>query len=79
MNPVQHEYIHSERGKAAQKRYSESEKGKARDGRKYRKRIETGKNAEYCRRYYERHREEILRKKREKRAKIENAERKEAV
>lgn len=48
-----YDYNHSEKGKAAQKRYAQSEKGKARDRRKAQKRIASGKNAEYCRRYRE--------------------------
>ena len=47
-------YEQSEKGKKRQKRYAESEKGKARDKRKQEKRIASGKNAEYCRAYYQR-------------------------
>lgn len=47
-------YIKSEKGKAAQSRYAKSEKGKERTRKATRKRVESGKNAEYCRRYRER-------------------------
>ena len=56
-------YMKSEKGKEAQKRYDQSEKGKERSKRKAKKRNKSGKNAEACRRYYAKHREEILRKK----------------
>lgn len=52
-------YMQSEKGKALQKRYLESEKGKAMQKRKAEKRIESGKNAEYCRRYYLRKKEKM--------------------
>lgn len=47
-------YERSEKGKASQKRYVQSEKGKATAKRKQQKQIASGKNAEYCRRYYQR-------------------------
>lgn len=49
-----YDYNHSEKGKARAKHYAQSEKGKARDKRKQEKRIASGKNAEYCRAYYQR-------------------------
>jgi hypothetical protein len=58
--------MESEKGKEAQMRYAQSDKGKARDKRKQEKKVKSGKNAEYCRRYYKTHRTEIMRKKREK-------------
>lgn len=48
----QKKYIQSAKGKEAQKRYRQSEKGKENEKRKSQKRISSGKNAEYCRRYY---------------------------
>lgn len=62
--------------KDAYKRYEQSEKGKQNQRRKCRRRVENVKNAEYCRRYYQRHIEEILKKKKEAR---ERESRKEAV
>lgn len=59
-SPSQYAYIHSEAGKAAQERYNKSEKGKERDKRRQKRRIESGKNAEMCRKYYARNREKIL-------------------
>lgn len=63
-------YQHSEKGKSAQAKYNASEKGKERNRRyihsekgkavakkKKQKCIENGKNAEYCRRYYQRKKE----------------------
>jgi hypothetical protein len=49
----QKKYAQSEKGKLAQKRYNQSEKGKATMARKQKKKCESGKNAEYCRRYYQ--------------------------
>ena len=46
-------YNRSEKGIAAANRYLASEKGEEMLERKSKKRIESGKNAEYCRRYYE--------------------------
>lgn len=66
-NVSQYQYNHSEEGIASRKRYDASAKGNERDNRKAEKRIKNGKNAEYCRRYYKKHREEILEKKRLKR------------
>lgn len=48
---AQKRYNQSEKGKAAQKRYSQSEKGKEAQRRQTQKKIASGKNAEYCRRY----------------------------
>ena len=44
-------YNHSAKGKAAQKRYAQSDKGKEAQRRQTQKKIASGKNAEYCRRY----------------------------
>ena len=63
----QRKYSRSEKGKLAKKRYFASEKGKEALKRKAQKDIDTGKNAEKCRRYYARHRDEILAKKRAER------------
>ena len=62
--------MESEKGKEAQMRYAQSDKGRARDKRKHEKKIKSGKNAEYCRRYYQKHREEIMRKRKEKRKSV---------
>ena len=44
-----------------QKKYYESEKGKANEKRKRERKIASGKNAEYCRRYYQRKKmEEVM-------------------
>lgn len=51
-------YERSEKGKARAKRYNSSEKGKMRTKRANQKKIDSGKNAEMCRQYYER-REEL--------------------
>ena len=45
------EYLRSEKGKETIDRYLKSEKGKEMLKRKQMKKIESGKNAEYCRRY----------------------------
>lgn len=58
-------YNHSESGRDARKRYRKSEKGKATERRKREKRIKSGKNAEYCRRYYYRKKAEQELKKME--------------
>ena len=60
-------YEASDKGKERSMRYRKSEKGKENEKRKRKKKVESGKNAEYCRRYYQKHKEEILRKKREAR------------
>ena len=60
-------YFQSEKGKCAIKRYFASSKGKEAQKRKSQKDIATGKNAEKCKRYYERHRAEILAKKKAER------------
>lgn len=45
-------YNSSQKGKESRKRYSQSTKGIAAEKRKQKKKIESGKNAEYCRAYY---------------------------
>lgn len=62
-------YFRSEKGKIAQKKYLQSIKGREMVRRKGQKRIENGKNAEYCKRYYEKHKEEMKIKARERYAK----------
>lgn len=57
---AQKKYFQTEKGKAAQKRYKQSEKGKAAEQRKNIKRIETGKNAIYCKRYREKKKREAM-------------------
>ena len=52
----QAKYNKTEKGKIRQARYSKSEKGKANERRKSKRKIESGQNAEYCRRYSERQR-----------------------
>lgn len=47
-------YEQTEKGKERQKKYARSEKGKAVAKKKRQKKIASGKNAEYCRRYYQR-------------------------
>lgn len=72
-NLVVWNYQHSEKGKEAIKRYNTSEKGKERNKRylqtekgketmkrKRERKIESGKNAEYCRRYYQKKKAERL-------------------
>jgi len=54
-----YDYNHSDKGKARAKRYEQSEKGKANQRRKTQKKIASGKNAEACRRYYQRKKERI--------------------
>lgn len=46
-------YNKSSKGKERLKRYEQSEKGVENKKRKAKRRIENGKNAEYCRRYYQ--------------------------
>lgn len=53
----QWKYYHFGNGKFTQKRYRQSEKGKATSKRQMQKKIESGKNAEACRRYYQRKKE----------------------
>lgn len=48
----QKKYNSSEKGKERATRYAKSEKGKETKKRKAQKIIDSGKNAEYCRRYY---------------------------
>lgn len=62
---TQNKYNRSDKGKASRMRYAKSEKGKANMKRAQQRRIESGKNAEYCMRYYykkkrERELQEIL-------------------
>lgn len=64
---TQRRYLASYKGKMAQKRYLDSDKGKEALKRKAQKDIASGKNAEKCKRYYERHRAEILAKAKAKR------------
>lgn len=54
-------YAQSDKGKATQKRYMQSEKGKAAARRKNQKQIASGKNAEYCRVYYQKQKEKLMR------------------
>ena len=49
---TQNKYNNSEKGKASRKRYSQTDKGKQNEKRKQTRKIESGRNAEYCRRYY---------------------------
>ena len=63
----QKQYFSSEKGIDARNRYLDSEKGKEAQKRKAQKDIASGKNAERCKRYYEKHREEILAKAKTKR------------
>lgn len=56
----QKKYFQTEKGKATQKRYKQSEKGKAAQKRREAKRIETGKNAIYCKRYREKKKREAM-------------------
>ena len=48
----QKRYNQSQKGKDARKRYLDSEKGSEMQKRKQLKKIESGRNAENCRRYY---------------------------
>ena len=54
----QKRYNHSDKGKESRKRYEQSEKGKNTAKRKLEKKIASGKNAEYCRAYYYRKKQE---------------------
>lgn len=56
----QKRYEQTEKGKARQKKYSQSKKGKENEKRKRQKAIESGKNAERCRRYYQRKKQQKL-------------------
>ena len=56
----QRRYNDSEKGVERIKRYLNTEKGKECLKRKNKKRIESGKNAEYCRRYYQKKKMEKL-------------------
>ncbi len=53
-------YEASDKGKERAKRYDKSKKGKERAKRTQQKRISNGKNAEACRRYYERKKLRLL-------------------
>ena len=48
----QKRYNNSDKGKASRKRYSATDKGRENEKRKSQRKIDNGKNAEYCRRYY---------------------------
>jgi hypothetical protein len=48
----QRRYNDSDKGKAARKRYAMTEKGIENEKRKRQRKIDNGRNAEYCRRYY---------------------------
>lgn len=50
-------YNLSEKGRARVKKYLESEKGRAMLKRRTQTKIKNGKNAEYCRKYYQRRKE----------------------
>lgn len=56
----QSRYNNSEKGVERMKRYLNTEKGKEMQKRKQRRKIESGKNAEYCRRYYQKKKMEKL-------------------
>lgn len=47
-------YNHSDKGREARRKYEQSEKGQEVAKKKSNKKIESGKNAERCRRYYQR-------------------------
>lgn len=64
-------YSQTLRFKEAQKRYRDSDKGREAFKRKQQKDVASGKNAERCKRYYERHKAEILAKAKAKREKKE--------
>lgn len=49
---AQLKYNQSIKGRASRERYSKSEKGKENERKKSRRKVESGKNAEYCRAYY---------------------------
>lgn len=55
------QYNSSEKGKERQKRYIQSEKGQEAIKRRNQKNIASGKNAEYCRAYYQRKKEKMFR------------------
>lgn len=46
-------YNSSQKGRERQRRYLKTEKGKETEKRKSKKKVESGKNAEYCRIYYQ--------------------------
>lgn len=51
---VKRRYYNTDKGKATLRRYNQSDKGKAAQKRNADKKVASGKNAEYCRRYRER-------------------------
>lgn len=53
-------YRKSQSYNESQKKYQQSEKGKENERRKRQRKIDNGKNAEYCRRYYYRKKLEAL-------------------
>ncbi|MCI8378712.1 MAG: hypothetical protein HFH72_09365 [Lachnospiraceae bacterium] len=59
----QEKYFRSEKGKETQRRYCRTEKGKEVQRRKTQKKIESEKNSECCKKYYERHREELKKRR----------------
>lgn len=59
-------YSKTEKFKNVQKKYLSSEKGIEKKKRDYEKKIKSGRNAAACRRYYQRHKEEIKEKARER-------------
>lgn len=61
-------YNSSEKGKASHKKYLKSEKGQDMLKRRKQKLISSGKNAEYCRAYYQRKKEKQLKKLMEEKA-----------
>lgn len=63
---AQKRYSQTEKRRESQNRYLDSDKGKEMQKRKSQKKIDSGKNAEYCRKYYQKHKEELREKAREK-------------
>lgn len=57
---VMYRYNHSDKGKERLKKYEQSDKGKERQKRKQQKDIASGKNAERCKRYYQRKKARML-------------------
>lgn len=53
-------YDHSDKGKARFEKYNQSEKGRLNQQKKSKKKVASGKNAEYCRRYYEKKKMETV-------------------
>ena len=56
----QRRYNKSDKGKASRKRYSMTKKGIENEKRKKQRKIDNGRNAEYCRRYYYKKKMEML-------------------